>query len=142
MSDTNADMPLGRLVGSLSLRPVVRVPAGASLQEAARVLRGANVSSALVGDGPRRIVTERDLCRALAEGLGPSDAVASVVQHIPVWATTTSQVFDVAVMMLQHQVRHLVVVSPAGEEAGIVSMRDVLALVLPAHLALPDGEEG
>lgn len=139
MSDTTADTPLGRLVGSLPLRPIVRVPSEATLQEAARALRAANVSSALVGEGPRRIVTERDLCRALAEGLGPLDAVASVVQHIPVWATTTSQVFDVAVMMIRHQLRHLVVVTPAGEEAGIISMRDVLALVLPAHLTLPDG---
>lgn len=135
MDDTSVEDELRRQVGTLRLGPLVRVSPGASLRETARTMREANVSSALVGQLPRRIVTERDLTRALAEGFGPDDAVEQVAGRIPVWATTTSQVFDVAVMMLRHQLRHLVIVDPDGEEVGIVSMRDVFALLLPPHLS-------
>lgn len=135
MDGSTLEAQLRRQVGTLRLHPIVRVPVDATLGEAARAMREANVSSALVGHLPRRIVTERDLTRALADGYGPKDPVEGIAGQIPVWATTTSQVFDVAVMMVRHQLRHLILVYPNGEEAGIVSMRDVFALLLPPHLS-------
>lgn len=135
MHGSPIDEQLRREVGTLPLRPIVRVTEGATLREVARAMREANVSSALVGHLPRRIVTERDLTRGLAEGLGPDAPVEEVAERIPVWVTTTSQVLDVAEMMVRHQLRHLIVVAPRGEEVGIVSMRDVFALFLPEHLA-------
>lgn len=133
------ELELRRQVGTLRLRPIVRVPVGASLREAARAMREANVSSALVGDQPRQIVTERDLTRALAEGIGPEEPVEHVAERIPVWVTTTSQLIDVAEIMLRHQLRHLIVVATSGEEVGIVSMRDVFALLLPERLGFSAG---
>jgi len=64
-------------VSALAHRPV-RVAPGATLQDAADVMRQANVSSVLV-DPDTAIVTERDLARALQAGLGPEADVSGSV---------------------------------------------------------------
>ena len=122
---------LHRQLDTLELRAVVRMPGGSTLREAASLLRQMNVSSALVGDSHRDIVTERDLTRALAEGRGPDDVVENIVEGTPVWASTTSYVVDAAEMMLHHGIRHLIVIGVDGRAAGVVSMRDIFALLLP-----------
>ncbi|HLI16522.1 MAG TPA: CBS domain-containing protein [Acidimicrobiales bacterium] len=117
-------------VGELELRPVVHVPHGASLRQAARVMRAADVSALLVGELPRELVTERDLTRALALGLGGDEQVETVASPWPYWVTTTSHLVDAARMMLAHEVRHLLVVTPEGRVAGILSMRQVFSGLL------------
>lgn len=119
-------------LGSLSLAPVVRVSAHATLREAAATLREHNVSSALIDEAQREILTERDLTRALAEGLSPDAPVTSIEQRIPVWAVTTSEVIDAAEMMLRHDVRHLIVLDTNGKAVGVISMREILAHLVPA----------
>jgi signal-transduction protein with cAMP-binding, CBS, and nucleotidyltransferase domain len=127
-----AGAALHRELGTLSLREVVRVPAGASLRETASRLREADVSSALVGDSSRDIVTERDLTRAFAEGRGPDDPVEAIEERTPLWATTTSYVIDAAWMMLHHEIRHLIVLGIDGKAVGVVSMRDIFSMLIPA----------
>jgi MFS transporter, MHS family, proline/betaine transporter len=138
MSDVS-DRPsaLHRELGTLALGAVVRVPDGASLREVAARFREMNVSSALIGESNRDIVTERDLTQALSDGRGPDDAVESVVERTPVWATTTSHVVDAAQMMLRHEVRHLIVLGIDGRAAGVVSMREIFSLLVPD--VAPDG---
>ena len=123
---------LHRELGTLSLRDVVRVPARATLRETASVLREADVSSALVGDSHRDIVTERDLTRALAEGWGPQAPVDAFDERTPIWATTTTHVIDAAEMMLHHGIRHLIVLGIDGKAVGVVSMRDIFSMLIPA----------
>ena len=136
MNDTGHELQevLHREVGTLDLRTVVRVPAGASLSEVAtRLLRDEDVSSVLVGDKPREIVTERDLTQALAKGLGPATPVEDIAERTPVWVTTTSEIADVATLMLHHEVRHIIVLAPSGDAVGVLSMRDIFSLLLPAR---------
>lgn len=121
---------LHRKLGELDLGPVVRVPRRCSLREVAVRLRETNVSSALVGDAPRDIVTERDLTHALATGRGPWDPVGPIEKRMAVWAVTTSEVVDAAEMMLLHEVRHLIVLDVSGRAVGVVSMREIFSLLL------------
>jgi len=124
---------LHRELGTLPLRPVVRVPEGARLGEVAKRLREEEVSSVLVGESPREIITERDLTRALAEGMGSDDPIGAITERTAVWATTTSHVIDAARMMLHHEIRHLIVLAPDGTAAGVISMRDIFSLLLPGE---------
>ena len=122
-------------VGSLALRPVVTVPEGASLAEVARRLEEANISAALVGDEPKlsRIVTERDLTRAMAHRQAPEDAVGTTATQGPVWVTPETSLLEAAEIMVRHEVRHLLMILPTtGEVVGVVSIRDVFPVLLGA----------
>jgi len=99
----------------------------------AKRLREEEVSSVLVGESPREIITERDLTRALAEGMGSDDPIGAITERTAVWATTTSHVIDAARMMLHHEIRHLIVLAPDGTAAGVISMRDIFSLLLPGE---------
>jgi predicted transcriptional regulator len=117
-------------LGSLEYRPVVRVSVEASISDAARELHRAQISSVLVGNVQRTLVTERDIVRALAEGIDPAAAVTTIASRAPLWITTTSTVADAARLMEHHEVRHLIVIESNGREIGVISMRDVLAVLL------------
>jgi CBS domain-containing protein len=133
-------------IGELSLRRLVTVRPGTSLADVARKLEDANVSSVLIEtEGlPREFVSERDLARALARGLGPTDPVEAVATKGPVWATTTTTLGEAAEMMVQHEIRHLVVLSAEGESVGVLSMRDVFPVLLrrARQLGGPAGTAG
>jgi CBS domain-containing protein len=95
-------------------------------------MQASNISSALVAGqrelGPG-IVTERDLSRALAAGLGPSDGLSNIVVPHPVAVSSGMSIVDAAAKMLREEVRHLLVVD-GGEVVGILSIRDVMAALL------------
>lgn len=123
---------LGREIGTVPMRGVVRVGVHATLREVAPRFRAENVSAALVGEEPRAIVTERDLIHALADGADPDDPASEYVERTPLWITTTSQLSDGIKMMGHHDVRHLIVLDPEGEAVGVLSMRDFVTLVFAA----------
>lgn len=131
-------------IGELSLRKLVTVPPGATLGEVARQLEEANVSSALVETQglPRKFVSERDLARGLARGLGPADPVETVATKGPVWATTSTTLGEAAEMMVQHEIRHLLVLTAGGEAAGVLSMRDVFPVLLRRARQVASRETG
>ncbi len=95
-------------------------------------MRTANISSALVAgplDQSPGIVTERDLARALAAGLGPGDGISTVAVLHPVAVPSGMSIVDAAAKMLRDDVRHLLVVED-GILVGILSIRDVMAALL------------
>jgi CBS domain-containing protein len=94
-------------------------------------MREANVSAALVGGRCEAIVTERDLTRALASGLGPEAAVSVASVLDPVTIEADQGVVDAAAEMLRREIRHLVVTDD-GEVLGVVSLRDVMVVLLQA----------
>lgn len=122
-----AEVPV-RLIAS---RPAVRVQLDCSIGEAAQTMRGADISSAVVGTEATgaAIVTERDLARALAAGLGPEDAIARVAVHHPMLVSPDTSVLDAAAKMLHDRIRHLLVVEN-GTLVGVLSMRDIMAVLL------------
>ena len=117
--------PVESLVG----RPAVRVHADDSLAVAGRVMRSHNISAVLVGAGHRAIVTERDITRAIAEDYLPDTPVGEVATPLPVTVSSEMTIVAAAAVMLNQEVRHLVVESPDGT-VGIVSIRDVMAVLL------------
>ena len=117
------DLPPGRL---LSVDPQTR------LAEVAREMRGNDADSvavmeegALVG-----IITERDLVRAIADGVNPSQTMASVIMTgDPATVTADEDVSVVALKMMRLGVRHLPVVDGNGKPVGLVSARNLVAVL-------------
>jgi signal-transduction protein with cAMP-binding, CBS, and nucleotidyltransferase domain len=112
----------------LVAREAVRVDDDASLCEVATVMRHANVSSVLVG-ARGAIATERDLTRAIAAGLSSEEPIAKVASRDPVRATADLALVDAAALMLNDEIRHLIVEFADGIE-GVVSLRDIVAVLL------------
>ncbi|HZD67013.1 MAG TPA: CBS domain-containing protein, partial [Acidimicrobiales bacterium] len=103
----------------VALRPLVTVAPDTTLGEAAARMRSADVSTLVVAGSPPGLVTERDLAHALAEGLGPTTAVAEVATSRPLWVTPTTTLGDAAALMIHHGIRHVVIVNPLGELLGV-----------------------
>jgi predicted transcriptional regulator len=120
---------LARTIGSFPMKPVVRVDADASLQQVATRLRLADVSFALVGPEARVIVTERDITKAMADGADPDSPVRPYVERSPVWVTTSSRVSEVIRKMGHDAVRHLIVLDAEGVAVGVVSIREIVAVL-------------
>ena len=119
--------PVASLVG----RPAVLLHSDDSLAVAGRVMRSHNVSAALVGVGNLAIVTERDITRAIAEDYLPDTPVGDVATPLPITVPGEMTVVAAAAVMLNQEVRHLVVESPDGT-VGVVSIRGVMAVLLQA----------
>ena len=116
-------------VRDLVTGPPPTVPVDSTLREAAILLRESNVSCALLADG--RIVTERDLAHGLADGLGPGDGVVNIAVPHPICVGELTSIVEAAELMLAHHVRHLVV-DQRGTAVGIVSIRDIAAVMILA----------
>jgi signal-transduction protein with cAMP-binding, CBS, and nucleotidyltransferase domain len=93
-------------------------------------MRHANVSSVLVGT-QGAIATERDLTRALAAGMSSDEPIATVASRDPVRLGALIPLVDAAALMLNEEIRHLIVEFPDGRE-GVVSLRYIVAVLLQA----------
>jgi CBS domain-containing protein len=115
-------------VSVLTAEQIVRVAGDATLYEVAGVMAGASVGALVVGDGdrPAGIVSERDFVAALAAGKDPGTTLAEDIAHTSlVWCDQDATVSEVAELMMQEYVRH-VLVEDQGKLVGIVSARDLL----------------
>lgn len=113
---------------------VVYVDASASIRAAATQLRDADVSLAVAGspDEVVGVVSERDIVDAVARGLDLETTVVDAIEtHDLRWTMASSTIADAADEMLGHHLRHLLVRRDDGGMAGVVSMRDLLAAVMP-----------
>ncbi len=117
-------------VSALVRRPV-RVGLDWTLQEAATAMRDGRASSALVGHD-QAIVTERDLARALTAGLGARAGIAAVSVTDFVSVDGDMSVIEAAGVMLDYDVRHLVVCNHRGDVTGLISLRDLMRILVDA----------
>lgn len=115
-------------VRELVAGPAVAVDRATSLREAARIMRSRRVSSLLVDHG-KAIVTERDITRAIGAGGHPTETVETVATAAPIRVDSSLSVIAAGHVMLDEQVRHLVV-TMSERWLGIVSMRDVVGFLL------------
>jgi CBS domain-containing protein len=116
-------------VGEVYRAGVFSIEASEVLSEAASRMQFNEVGSLAVFDGMRfaAIVTERDLVRAMAEGVNPEETPVRVyMTEDPVAVTPDTDVVRAAATMLELGVRHLPVIV-GGEVVGMVSARDLLA---------------
>jgi CBS domain-containing protein len=105
----------------------VTVEPSASVAEAATVMGGRHVGSAIVlGEGGvSGIFTERDVLRALATDFDAAHhAVEQWMTHGPATITPGAGVREARDLMLERGFRHLPVVED-GNLVGIVSLRDL-----------------
>lgn len=121
---------------SIAHHPLLTVPPGATLREAALALHSNSIGALGVpGEhGLVGVLTERDVIDAVARGANVDIAV--VQQHLssPVMSVRPEDtVLDVALQMLDAGTRHLPVVDELARPQGMVSLRDLLRpLVLQA----------
>ncbi|HKB32915.1 MAG TPA: CBS domain-containing protein [Candidatus Dormibacteraeota bacterium] len=117
------DLPPGNL---LSVEPVT------TIAEVARDMRQADSDCVAVMSQGRLvgIITERDLVRAIADGIDPREARADVVMTAdPATVDADEDVAMVAVKMMRLGIRHLPVMDKAGKPVGLVSARNLVAIL-------------
>jgi CBS domain-containing protein len=117
------DLPPGRL---LSVGP------DATLSEVAKRMRVHDADSVAVMTEDRLlgIITERDLVRAIADGVNPQQARADVVMSAnPSTVSPDEDVAVVAVKMMRLGIRHLPVVDEKGAAIGLLSARELIAVL-------------
>jgi CBS domain-containing protein len=115
-------------LGELMTEELLSVAPEDTLGEAAQQMADDNVGSAVVLDHGRLIgiLTERDLLRAMAGRVHPSEGrVREWMTGDPVVASETTTTDEAARLMLAHGFRHLPVVD-GDRTLGIVSLRDVV----------------
>ena len=108
------------------------VSSATKLADVARDMRIHDSDSVAVIDDERLvgIITERDLVRAIADGLNPTQASAGMVMTSdPATVSLDEDVNVVAVKMMRLGIRHLPVVDGQGKPAGLVSARNLIAVL-------------
>ena len=122
--------PIGPLVAG---RDVVVVDMAASVTQAARIMSDNQIGAVPVVDGERvaGIFTERDvMSRVVAAGVNPTDTPVSAVMSTSLVVADVRDSHDVCLRRMQQaRVRHLLVLDD-GRLAGVLSLRDLLALEL------------
>ena len=117
------ELPPGQLLG---------VGPQTTIAEVARLMRMDDSDSAAVMSEGRLvgIITERDLVRAIADGVDPQQVRADVdMTADPATVDADEDVAVVAVKMMRLGVRHLPVVNKAGKPIGLVSARNLIAIL-------------
>jgi CBS domain-containing protein len=116
-------------VGEVMSRDLITVSPATSVAEAATVMGGKHVGSALVMDGGRLagIFTERDIVRALGEHFDAAGhPVSSWMTPKPITVGPESPTDEALDMMLSGGFRHLPVVD-GQQVVGMLSLRDIAA---------------
>lgn len=118
--------PLAQLVS----RPAVTIGPEATLADAVDIMRIADVSARLVEEGGG-ILTERDIARAGGDAVVDDEVVDDVATRHPLVMPASMRIVEACGVMLNAQVRHLVVEFDEGPP-GVVSLRDIAAVFLQA----------
>jgi CBS domain-containing protein len=110
---------------------LLSVEASVSIREVAQRMVERNVGAVLVLDDGRLagILTERDVLRAVARGLGDTTRVADCMTARPETIAPDDTTDHAAVLMLHGGFRHLPVVE-ADDVVGVMSIRDLVPLLL------------
>ena len=120
-------------ISKLDLRTPVRGGREATIRQVAARMRADDVSSVVIDTEPPSIITERDLTRALAEGIDPSQPATRVATRAPVWVAPSTTVVHAAATMVQEGMRHMLVLASTGEPVGVLSMRDLFEILLRSY---------
>lgn len=131
---------------SISHRHVVSVAPHASVLETAWAMTAANCGSVLIIDSAGAmlgILTEHDLLtRVLAKSLNPQAThVSDVMTHHPQCVGPDVKVAEAVLIMMEHGIRNLPVVSPASKILGVFSVRDALPREIGDGVSLAEFNE-
>jgi signal-transduction protein with cAMP-binding, CBS, and nucleotidyltransferase domain len=131
-------------IGDLMTEKLETIEASLSAQEAAMKMRDRNVSSLVVIDANSKtvgIITERDLVRKVCvhDASSRDTSVRDIMSDALVTTDAISEVGVAADIMIQNQVRHLLVVKDedVNKPLGIITPSD-LARYLKENLDIDD----
>ena len=131
---------LSRPIGDLITGRIVDTLPTTTLRDAAVLLDEEAVGALLVDDprGVLGIVTERDLIRAMADGVDIDDTRVDeyLTDHL-LTVESSDTMFDVLQAMRGNAVRHIVVRDDEGRVTGVVSMRGLVDELLGAVVTAP-----
>ena len=117
-------------LGGMHLQQPTMVSASDSMASVASAIAADGVSCAILSEAPLRVVTETDLVRGLAQGLGPQDEVSAVATEHPKWAPPSASVAEAAALMVSLGIRHLVVLNISDHPSGVVSMAQLFDVLV------------
>jgi len=115
--------------GTLVRGPALVCRGDATIRDAARRMTAARTSAILVQhEDAFGIVTDSDLrTRVIAAGLSPDEPVSAIMTE-PAYAVSADRPGDdVLLDMLERNIHHIPVLSPAGEVLGVVDDGDLVA---------------
>ncbi len=116
-------------VSELMTKAVQTIEAGATLQEAAQMMRDLDVGVLPVSDGgrPTGMLTDRDIViRAVADSRDPvQTCVRDVITPRVCSIDAEQEVSEAAELMAKEQVRRLLVVDKQQRAVGIISLGDL-----------------
>jgi CBS domain-containing protein len=112
-------------------RDLLTVEPGLSLTEVAQRMVERDIGAALVTEGERLvgILTERDVLRAVAKGIGEDTTVADWMTADPDTMTPDETTEHAAVLMIHGGFRHLPLME-GDEVVGMLSIRDLMRVVI------------
>ncbi|QDY05770.1 MULTISPECIES: CBS domain-containing protein [unclassified Micromonospora] len=132
-------------VSDVMTKQVVYLPAETTLDEAARVMKEADIGDVVVTDGSTLagLLTDRDIVvRAVAECSDPtSTTIGSIITREVVMIEQHSTAGEAAALMRERNIRRILVCDNERKLVGIVSLGD-LAMQLDPSSALADISEG
>jgi predicted transcriptional regulator len=129
-------------IGSLCTKDVVCIVRGASLREAAQLMKSRHVGALVVTEktgrkNPIGIITDRDIViGAVALNLVPVCNVDDLMSMNVVRANRNDSILDVVRLMESEKVRRIVIVDDHDNVYGIVSADDILRLISQEVTAL------
>lgn len=133
---TGPDTP----VGSLALRPLAQVDAGASIIEAVVVLHLSGSPIGELTDGRRELVSLPGLVRAIGAGLSPDAPARHAAEHDLLVVAPQLSILEALHAMTAQNLGSALVRPGTGRLAGVVTVADVLPSLLwffdPAVAAL------
>ncbi|HEX2407121.1 MAG TPA: CBS domain-containing protein [Nitrososphaeraceae archaeon] len=120
-------------IAEIMSKKIETIEESASVQELALKMKDKNISSLMVVDSlgkSKGLVTERDLIRKVCiKDICPSQVVIKEIMSLPLITINQNESPSTAIdLMLQHNIRHLLVVSDKteiNEPVGIVTPRDL-----------------
>ncbi len=122
-------------IGPLARGSVVSAGPEHTLVEAARRMADAKVGSAVVltEEGHPGIITERDVLRAVADGVDlETTPISDYMTANAITASPSWDVIEAARTMSRGGFRHLIVLGDQGEVQGMLSLRDLVDALLQA----------
>jgi CBS domain-containing protein len=118
-------------VGDIITRPLLTIPPGATLIDAAKVMVENNLGLLVICDAEDKtkvagVISERDIIKSIVSGKLLNAPVAEVSTKHVVTVKANSEVAEAAKAMNKHRIRHVVVVDEHNKPIGVVSMRDLV----------------
>jgi CBS domain-containing protein len=119
-------------VSEVMNRNIITMKPDGSVYEAAKLMKENNIGSVVIMEGGelKGIVTERDLITryiAMEDGRRPEDVkISEIMTKDPITIRDNTDIDEAARIMIERNIRRLIVVNYDRRVVGIISSRDIL----------------